>query len=63
MSVMIAALFLALLAAPSIHAGCYRNGRTRPTRTWEEQHLNHEAVPQLQRNDLPKSFNWCDRRS
>lgn len=58
MSLIALLVCVGLLGVPSIHAGCYRNGRTKPQRTWEDEHFNHEAVPQLDRRDLPKSFNW-----
>lgn len=54
-------LLVGLLGTQSINAGCYRNGRTKPQRAWEDEHLNHVGVPQLDRKNLPKSFNWYAR--
>ncbi len=56
---MVATLCVILLYTNTVQAGCYRNGRVKPTRLAEELQLNHSPAPQLDRHRLPKSFNWC----
>ncbi|KAI8476356.1 MAG: hypothetical protein J3K34DRAFT_256855 [Monoraphidium minutum] len=52
-------LLAALLTAPA-HAGCYRNGKTRPSRSKSELYWNHEPAKLLALEELPQEFSWAN---
>lgn len=60
-AVLLCASVLATTLLPQrVEAGCYRNGKTRPQLSAEDQYHNYQPTPRRSKHDLPKHFNWCN---